>query len=171
MFYKTSKPEIVKAMQKHFDQKEQLVISAVKWAAKFNGEPIFSDRSSRVSVAGIKLKDFTERDDRRLWTKPAVRLQFLSRPLAKPPRAAFKDEHAALVKVYTKGYPEPIERKELFDSISCSWGDFMFSGLEFFVVGDTAYMKTGIHLPDIDLQIVEMFGSEFKAVREVNRNA
>lgn len=170
MFYKTSKPEIVAAIETLEAEKKAFIFAAEIWAGQFDGNAIFSDQSDRISVAGIVLNNRHDRDDLEYWTKPVSAKKYASWPRAKMPKVAQAVMLAQITERYHSTMPEPVKREALFKAISCSWGDFVFSGLYFFVVDGYAYFKTGIYLPEVDEKITEILGSEFNAANKAAKD-
>ena len=167
MFYKTTKPAIVSALNAFEAKKKTFISDAKAWADQFDGDVIFSDQSSCISIAGIVLNNRHSRDDLEYWTKPKTVNRYASWPRAKMPKVAQAAKLKEISDKYSKTIPEHIEREELFKAIGCNWGDFIFSGLHYFVVDGVGYFKTGVYLSKVDKEIIEILGSEFKAAKEV----
>jgi hypothetical protein len=142
-------------------QTKDMIAAAKRFAALFDGTPVFATDFHGRNFKGIKLNNFEERPDKHLWTKPIKQWGFISSPRGKALIAADKTELEALNNRYMQHTPaiREVSFDPLFQELGTDWGNLLFCGISFFDHEGILYISTKAELKNC----TEILASEYAA--------
>lgn len=164
--YKTTDTSVLDAWNHHLEEKQQMNTEMKAFAAHFDAEAVLVRDIHGVHFHGLQLKNFNERSDADLWTKPSRDFS-VSRPRATCKGKA--DELKALQEKYKSLKPAGNEAsyEPIYNALGFNWGAlFMQGGFSAFEVTGTLYVKTPIQVKNA----TEILSSEFSDARKAFEN-
>lgn len=159
--YKTTDPRVTDAWAQHFKEKEQMNTEMKAFAVHFDAEAVFVRDIHGIHFHGLQLKNFNERSDADLWTKPSKDFS-VSRPRATCKGKA--DELKALQEKYKSLMPicDEASYEPVYHALGFDWTALFFGGISFFHLDGVFYLRTSFALNDA----TEILASEFETVRK-----
>lgn len=155
-FYKTTDQRVLDACSRHLEEKQQMNTEMKAFAAHFDAEAVLVRDINGIKFDGLKLKNFYERSDADLWTKPSRDFS-VSRPRAtcKGKTAALKalqEKYKSLMPICKEASFEP-----MFNALGFDWTSLFFGSISFFYLDGTFYLSASFAINDA----TEILGSEF----------
>lgn len=165
MFYKTNKPEVLKAFNKFNTERMNLRDATDQFAKEYDAEAIILGDSTDVYFGGIKFNN-NQSINRDIWCKPNRQFgtsNLRVKPLKKELKAEFDTEVEKWDQLKIKHFPADtrIKKADFYKTLGFDWGDLFFSSFACFEHDGFLYLDTGIS--SVAKHAVEILGSEYQA--------
>lgn len=160
-FYKTTDANVLAAHANFEAAKNALIDNANELGKEFDGKPKFCSDVNRFKCAHLVLNNYSQREDKDLWTKPDQ--NYLSSPRRGKVKGKAKEQKELLDR-YWELFPESVEANPLYESMGLNWGDLLFGGgFTMFAHDGAIYLRTGAKVGPM---MTEILGSEFNAAEQ-----
>lgn len=160
-FYKTTDASVLAAHATFEAAKDALIEKANALGKEFDGKPKFCSDVTHFKCAHLVLNNYSQREDKELWTKPDR--HSLSSPRYGKVKGKAR-EQKDLKDRYYRMFPEPVEANPLYESMGLNWGELLFGGgFTMFAHDGAIYLRTGAKVGPM---MTEILGSEFSAAEQ-----
>ncbi|MFQ2052071.1 hypothetical protein ACK335_03280 [Aeromonas veronii] len=160
-FYKTTDAKVLAAHAAFEAAKSALIEKANILGKEFDGKPKFSSDVHQFKCAHLVLNNYSQREDKDLWTKPDQ--HYLSAPRRGKVKGKAK-EQKELQDRYWDMFPESVDANPLYESMGLNWGELLFGGgFTMFAHDGAIYLRTGAKVGPM---MTEILGSEFNSAEQ-----
>lgn len=160
-FYKTTDTSVLAAHADFEAAKNALINKANELGKEFDGKPKFCSDVNSFKCAHLVLNNYSQREDKDLWTKPDQ--NYLSSPRKGKVKGKSKEQKELLDR-YLEMFPESVDANPLYESMALNWGDLLFGGgFTMFAHDGAIYLRTGAKVGPM---MTEILGSEFSTAEQ-----